>query len=440
MSKGTERMDSVGQTVGGELKTERYRFVIISILGLATLANFLILFNLGVLLPSISEDLGLSPSEQGWLGSSAILANLIVSLPLGWWLSKMNAKWIVTITLVGSALFLFVQGWAPIFAVLVAGRVLFGILGVAREPARAMLTQQWVPKREVVLVNGLLTSTIGMAIAVGLFLTPLMLVWFDDDWRATFYVYAAATLAIGVIWHLMGRERITKQYSRMTGSQQGNPLRSLFRYGELWAMGFGVFGANMLWMAFVTFWPTQVLEDFEVSLFASGTLLAVGGVVTAVFGLLFSWATYKWAVSRPILVLCGVLTVTTSIAMTLTDSMLLLTVLTILNGIGWSFFPLLMTLPFYLPKIKPREIAVAVGFYETAMWAGGAVGPALAGILQEITDSLQFTLIVISPCGFSLVLGALFVRSLDSARDPLGTTSSIELAPLRSASDPGPIS
>ncbi|MEE9199758.1 MAG: MFS transporter, partial [Dehalococcoidia bacterium] len=122
---------------GAETVASPYRYVIIGMLAVATLVNFLVMFNLGVLLPAISEDLDLSPSEQGWLGSSALIANVAFALPLGWWLSRLNAKLVTTATLVMAAFFIFVQGWAPVFPILLLGRVLFGLSAVAREPVRA---------------------------------------------------------------------------------------------------------------------------------------------------------------------------------------------------------------------------------------------------------------------------------------------------------------
>ena len=98
-----------------------------------------------------------------------------------------------------------------------------------------------------------------------------------------------------------------------------------------------------------------------------------------------------------------------------------------------------MTIPFQLPGIRPREIAVAVGFYEMCMWAGGAVGPALSGILQEATDDLRLTLAVLSFFGLSLSLGALF---LPSRQQKMAEPTSVPSGAPASLSDghdsPGP--
>ncbi|MCH8088890.1 MAG: MFS transporter [Chloroflexi bacterium] len=389
----------------------RYRFIIIAVLSLSTFTNFLVLFNLGVLLPAISKDLGLSPSEQGWLGSSALIANLVFSLPFGWWLSRVNAKLVTTIALVAGGLFLFVQGWAPIFLVLLVGRLLFGLSGIAREPARAMLTLQWIPDREIVMMNGVLVGVIGVAIAIGFFVTPYILSRSDDNWRLAFYIFGFMTLVVAVVWHLLGRERITRSYIQRSVSQAGTPLRSLLKYRQLWWTGMGLFGANLLWFAFVTFWPTLLLDRYQVSLALSGALMAVSGIVSSVFALIVSYLMTRRDIGRAWMLVCGILITITSIGMSLTGSLPLQFAMSFINGIGWSFFPIVMTVPFKLPGIKPREVAVAIGFLEMAVWAGGAVGPVFVGMLQEATDDLQFTLIAASLFGLLLSLGAALLPS-----------------------------
>ena len=87
------------------------------------------------------------------------------------------------------------------------------------------------------------------------------------------------------------------------------------------------------------------------------------------------------------------------------------------HGFGWAFFPIILSMPFGLKGIKPREIAVAVVFLELNYWAGAAIGPVLAGFLQEMTHSLTTALIVTSMFGISLPLAALKLpkqRSIDS--------------------------
>ena len=54
-----------------------YRWVVIGSLTSSVGVALTVMFVIGLLLPDISEELGLSPSQQGWLGSSVIFGNLV---------------------------------------------------------------------------------------------------------------------------------------------------------------------------------------------------------------------------------------------------------------------------------------------------------------------------------------------------------------------------
>ena len=68
----------------------------------------------------------------------------------------------------------------------------------------------------------------------------------------------------------------------------------------------------------------------------------------------------------------------------------------LLNGFAWAFFPILITVPFNLRGIRPRELAVAFSFTMMMVSFGYALGPLLTGIIQEATDDLKLALLVMS--------------------------------------------
>ena len=124
----------------------------------------MVINTLGILLPAITADLNLSPSEQGILGSAPFWSTIALAIPIAWAGSRLSPKWLTAVTLAGCALCLFLQGWSPVFAFLLLGRLLFGIFTIAQQPARAMLTRQWFPPREVVMVNGLSNVFFGLVV------------------------------------------------------------------------------------------------------------------------------------------------------------------------------------------------------------------------------------------------------------------------------------
>ena len=79
------------------------------------------------------------------------IGTMIMSLPAGLWLSRPDASKVLLGSLAFGTTFVIVQAWAPTYTVLLLARLAFGIAIVARQPARAMLTAQWFPRREIVL-------------------------------------------------------------------------------------------------------------------------------------------------------------------------------------------------------------------------------------------------------------------------------------------------
>ncbi len=382
----------------------------------ASVAGFMIMSTIGILLPAVSSELRLSPLQQGMLGSSAYWGNLVLAIPIGWWASRFSPKILTTITLVLGTLFLLAQSFSPGFAVLLVGRVAFGVSVTARQPARALLTQQWFPPRQVVLLNSISNAMFGLVVGGGVAASPFILVALGDDWRATLLWFAGLFGVLTILWLIFGRERITAEYRRRLGSQDVNVLKGALRYRDLWIGGLGFVGATAAWSGFLSFYPTLMLDTYQMSLIWSGGILAVGIFVGGLCGLGFGWLVMVSDQGRTILLGTGAVMAITFAGMTLTGSLSTLLALTLVNGIAWGFWPVLYSVPFNLPGIRPREIAVSLAFIQMNSSAGIALGPLAVGILQELTGDLRLSLIVVSFASLSLCGAGLMMKHGLSSR------------------------
>ncbi len=393
-----------------------YRWVVMGIWLTASVAGFMIMSTIGILLPAISAELGLSPFQQGMLGSSAYWGNLVLAIPIGWWASRFSPRILTSVTLALGTLFLLAQSLSPGFVLLLLGRVAFGVSVIARQPARALLTQQWFPQRQVVLVNSISNAMFGLVVGGGVAGSPFILAALSDDWRATLLWFVGLFGVLTILWLIFGRERVTAEYRQRLGSQDVNVLKGALRYRDLWIGGLGFVGATMSWSAFLSFYPTLMLDSYQVSLIWSGGILAVGIFVGGVCGLGFGWLVMVSDQGRTVLLGTGAVMAVTFAAMTLTGSLPVLLALTIVNGIAWGFWPVLYSVPFNLPGIRPREIAVSLAFIQMSSSAGIALGPLIAGIIQELTGDLRLSLIVVSFASLSLCGAGLIMKHGLSSR------------------------
>ena len=392
------------------LSYSRYRWTVMVVWLFSSVSSFMVLNTLGILLPAISADLDLSPSQQGLLGSASHWGNIALAIPLSWATSRLSPKWLTAATLLMATGCLFLQSWAPVFIVLLAGRLMFGISNIAQMPARALLTRQWFPPREVIYLNGLSNVLFGLVVGGGLVLAPVILDLTNGDWRATLRIFGLYFAGITLLWTLVGRERTNVADQDVVAEKGLDVVKGALGHRDLWIGGLGFAGATMSFGAFLAFYPTLMLEEFDISLRLSGMILALGVVVGGIGGIGIAWAASTHGREGNYLQVLGILMICTNLGMVLTGSVPALFVLSFFNGVAWAFFPILVTIPFHLPGIRPRELAVAFAFTMMMTSVGTSLGPLFTGYLQEGLDDLKMALFLISFTSISLILAGSTLR------------------------------
>ncbi len=395
-----------GQTI------PNYRWVVMVLWNTCSISSWMLPSTIGILLPAISADLDLSSGQQGLLSSAAFWGGLALGIPMAWWFSKYPVKLVTTVTLALGAGFFFLQGWAPVFTVLLAGRLLFGISRLAADPARAMLTRQWFADREIILSQSVGNALFGLIVGGGFLFTPIILSSLGNDWRMTLNIYGAVFAVLTILWWLLGKERPTAaERLRPEVPGEAGGLVGALMYRDLWLAGLGFLGVATAMGAFLSFFPTLMLEDYGVSIKWSGGLLALSTFIGGVSGLAIGYAVFITGNRNAVLAFVGVLMAGSYAGMTLTGWLPLLLALAVINGATWGFWPVLSTVPYLLPGIRAREAAVATTLTMTATSGGMVLGPLIAGYIDEAVEDLKITLMVVSLAPLALTAIGLLLRS-----------------------------
>ena len=396
-------------------KSAAYRW---GILGLFTFGFSLVLVamtSLGLLLPQISEELSLSPSEQGWLGSSVLFGNVLFSVPINWWVSRYRPWRTAAVSFLAGTIFIAIGGWAPTFAVLLIARIGLGMVQQASQSPRTLLVIQWVSHKNIGAANGFTISLVDVLMGTGLVFIPLLMGWVGG-WRNTMYTWAGISLFAAILWISLGKDRETADYRRQMRARGEAPLAKILKYREVWFICLAVFGILLARMAFSNFWPTFMQDEYAIKATTVGLMMGVVSFAMAPSELLMVVLPFVARHRTTVLVLCGVSQCLSYAGLISTGSVPLLFLLSIVNGIGFGFFPLLMTMIFDLPAIKPREVAIASSVVYTVMWGGGALGPILVGFVEEAVGDLRTGLMITAFAPITLVFSALLLANY--ARDP----------------------
>jgi MFS family permease len=213
-----------------------------------------------------------------------------------------------------------------------------------------------------------------------------------------------------VLWIIVGRERTNEADDDAAPVQGENVIKRALAHRDLWIGGMGFVGSTMSFGAFLAFYPTLMLEEYDISLRLSGGILALGVVVGGIGGMGIAWAASTSGREGRFLQVLGILMIGSNLGMVMTGSVTALFVLSFLNGVAWAFFPILVTVPFHIPGIRPRELAVAFAFTMMMTSVGTSLGPLFTGFLQEAFDDLKPALFLISFTSVSLILAGSTLR------------------------------
>lgn len=371
------------------------------------LAFVLVVFSLGVMLPDIIRELGLTPAQAGLLGAANWLVVALVSLPYATFLSRYSPKRVVAVATVGSALCAWALGWAPAFAVLFAARFIFVGFAISRMQAYALLVRQWFPPHRFATINGLESTVFSTAQVISLAIVPLLLVW---GWRNIYFGLAGFLVVVALLWMAFARERLTPQYQESLAGQRESPLRALGRHKRLFLVASCQMGGLVAWAAFATFWPTFMVKERGMTITAAGILMSLLPIGSVLGALSSGFIAHRLGVRRPLVWLAGLALPPLWLGLLWATSIPFLAVLLLLAGF-FAFLPVpvIRTIPFEMKELTPREVAVAQGLMMTFNPWGGTVGPILVGSIYQATGSLQWGLAAAAPFALSLFFIGLFL-------------------------------
>ncbi|WKB55350.1 DHA2 family efflux MFS transporter permease subunit [Eleftheria terrae] len=179
-------------------------------LSLATFMNVLDSSIANVSLPAIAGDLGVSPTQGTWVITSFGVANAI-SVPLtGWLTQRFGAVRLFTVSVLLFVLASWLCGFAPTLEMLIAFRVVQGLVAGPMIPLSQTLLLSSYPKSKAGSALGMWAMTTLVAPVMG----PLLGGWITDNmsWPWIFYINVpVGLLAAGVTWSIYAKRETPRR-------------------------------------------------------------------------------------------------------------------------------------------------------------------------------------------------------------------------------------
>lgn len=405
-------------------KPTRVRFMILGLLATGTMINYLDRTLLGIAAPTMTAELGISPTIMGVVFSAFSWTYAAAQIPGGMFLDRFGSKLTYFFSVTFWSLFTLLQGFAGGLASLLTFRLGLGISEAPCFPTNGRVVGVWFPRQERARATGIYTvgEYIGLA-----FLSP-GLFWLLGafGWRSLFLVVGALGILFGAVWWRFYREPAASRanqgeldYIAAGGGLDAGPqgrsgfvwgdIRRLLSYRQMWGACLGQFGGNTTLVFFLTWFPTYLATERHMGWIKVG-FFAVLPFVAASVGVLFGgWASDRLLertgsanIARKLPIIAGLLLAATIVAANYvpTDT-LVIAVMSVaffgqgMVGLGWTL----------ISDIAPKKLmGITGGVFNFAANLAGIVTPLVIGVVVGRTGSFFWALAYV---GAAALLGAL---------------------------------
>ena len=199
---------------------------------------------ISVAMPEMSKDLGLSPSQIGWIFGVFTIAYGIFEIPGGWMADRFGPRKVLTRIVVWWSAFTALTGAVTGFTSLWITRALFGAGEAGAYPSSSSAISRWFPPQERARSHGF----VWMASRLGGALAPAAVIWLQSNygWRTAFYLFAIPGLIWAIGWYFWYRDHPSEKEG-VNGAEievigpparghRGLPFLKVIRSRNLWAI------------------------------------------------------------------------------------------------------------------------------------------------------------------------------------------------------------
>lgn len=399
--------------------------------------------SIGVALPALISEFGMTNTEAGALSGFFFLGYFLTQVPAGFWISRFGSRGLVGISLFLMSLFLWLFGSMASLTWAVWYR--FG-LGISQGPASVggnATIGQWFPVREQSRAISVMLSSAMLSPI----LFPPVCTWFivEWGWRLLFQSFAIIGVVITALWYIYIRSypeesrhcsaeelaliRRPEALQPIAGSSALPPL--LFRFlnrdrvvpvavtktellkrPDIWWTTLSYFFSVSLFYGIITWMPSYFINVRGMDMIEMGWIVAVpwvGGFFGALAG---GWVVDHWLGGNPLALMSwGSLFTALSLAMfaMAPPTMGWTIVLLVLFGFFLGFTPAgFMTYPIRLATRKVYPVSMAI------MNSGGNVGGFLsslvAGMILDRFESFSMVFAYFVACGLLAAVVSLMAR------------------------------
>lgn len=356
-------------------------------------------FAFGMLLPSIGESLKLTYSQMGFISTGNFIGYLISVLVSGLWAIRIGARKLVFVSLISVGFTMILSAMAENFLHLLITYTLTGIASGASNVAIMSLVSSWFTKKMRGLAAGMIVSGNGFAILITGKFIPFInsLSEPSEGWRLAWAILGITVVLIAFICLLLLRNQPNEMALKAAGFKVDNVLNNtvsdktkeqgIFKKWIIYYLGIIYFLYGFTYVIYATFIVTALINERGFSESTAGNLWSIIGFLSIMSGPVFGYISDKYGRKTGLMIVfIFQMFAYLFIASELPELFLHLSI-GLFGIVAWSIPSIMLaTVSDY---VKSDKVAAGFGIITFIFGIGQIIGPAVAGILAELSGSFS---------------------------------------------------
>ena len=372
-----------------------------------------------VILPSMREALSLSYTQVGLIGTGNFIGYLCFAILGGFLAARFGVRKVVFISLVVIGISLLLTGLSNSFLFAFLMRLVTGLgNGSAYVPIMA-LPAAWFVARKRGLGTGIVSGGIGVGLFLAGLILPSVIAYFGSDgWRYTWYLMGITVFVLSFVCYAFLRNSPAEMGLSIYGGQEEaktgpkvtlfSAWRDIVKEPEIWKLGCVYFMYGFSYIIYLTFFVAYLCKECSLTPTDAGRMFAVLGLFSMFCGVV--WGYISDVLGRRYGSLLAYLTLALSyVLFAFWQDSVGFYVSAIIFGItAWSI-PTIMAAASG-DAVGGRLAPAGLGFITLFFGIGQALGPALAGLIKDVTGTFTYAFLLSAAVSIIGAAGSLVLR------------------------------
>lgn len=370
-----------------------------------------------VLSPLVGElqtQFGLTKAATGGIMSLFFLAYTLFQIPSGILGDKIGRKRVLVTGFSLYAIFIAAIYFVPSFTIFLILWMLTGAAQGCYYGPQYALSSEAIPKKWITLGSAIIGSGMSFGIAMGYYLSSVMISVFNTSWKIPFVMVAMPIVIVTVLMIVFIKEK--SKFSVASQTSEKTNFSQLFKNRNLVLAYITIFCSIYGFFVIITWLPNYLEVERGMNKIEASQIASIVPWISIIGTLLCSYVSDKLGRRKPVVLFMMPLSLIAIFLIVYCDSYAVLVAVLILYGfIGKiSLNPVLIAL--VADNAPKASLSTAFGLYNFFGMAASICAPYFTGLIADKTGSLNSGFYLAAVITLVGITAMLFVKEAKSAK------------------------